>query len=494
MIQLQKKSVLYISGIIFACLLLSVLVFFLFHKEPQGNELASEQQTQHTQESFRTECVTEEILETETELVTEVVTESEVILEMEQQEETESETSSIVKEYFLPVISITTENQQAIVEKDTKIPGTFSLEYKGNMEHPNIESASMTIKGRGHSTWELQKKPYKIKFDEKQSLFGLTAAKEWVLLANHADKSLVRNKLAMDIGTILNHVAFSPHAYNVDVMINGEYMGVYTLLEQIEVKEGRVPGETDGVEVDTDYLLEIGGEAEETSFGTNMFHSLLCFYVEIKNPDSDVLTEEQYEYVGNYLVTVDSAVKSLDGYEQYLDVPSVIDWFLLNELSYNIDGTFRRSTYLLKEKGGKMRIATYWDYDYAFGNFWRDVEPYDEWICHGNEMTVEDEYIRENWMTYLLQDPAFCSQLKTRWNEVKDEIYHTAMATIEDAQRNVSPSAERNFARWTGVLGKKIQYENSNCAYISTYEGQLEYLRAFVNKRYEWMDREIGAM
>ena len=101
MIQLQKKSVLYISGIIFACLLLGILVFFLFHKEPQGNELASEQQTQHTQESFWTECVTEEILETETELVTEVVTESEVILETEQQEETESETSPIVKEYFL---------------------------------------------------------------------------------------------------------------------------------------------------------------------------------------------------------------------------------------------------------------------------------------------------------------------------------------------------------------------------------------------------------
>lgn len=368
MVQLQKKNVIYVSGIILACLLLWILVFFLFHKESQGNELASEQQTQHTQESFWTEYVTEEILETETEIVTEVVTESEVVLETEQQEETESEIGPIVKEYFLPVITITTENQRAIVEKDKKIPGTFSLEYKGDMEYPNIESASMTIKGRGHSTWELQKKPYKIKFDEKQSLFGLTAAKEWVLLANHADKSLVRNKLAMDIGTILNQVAFSPHAYNVDVMINGEYMGVYILLEQIEVKEGRVPGETDGVEVDTDYLLEIGGEAEETSFGTNMFHSLLCFYVEIKNPDSDVLTEEQYEYVGNYLVTVDSAVKLLDGYEQYLDVPSVIDWFLLNELSYNIDGTFRRSTYLLKEKGGKMRIATYWDYDYAFGN------------------------------------------------------------------------------------------------------------------------------
>jgi hypothetical protein len=149
---------------------------------------------------------------------------------------------------------------------------------------------------------------------------------------------------------------------------------------------------------------------------------------------------------------------------------------------------------MLKQKNDKLHMATYWDYDYALGNFWRDVEPFDEWICLGNEMTVEDEYIRENWITFLLQDPAFCSRLKQRWGEVKDEIYQTAMATIDDAQVNVAPSAERNFVRWPGVLGTKIQYENSNCAYISTYEGQLDYLRNFVKKRYEWINRTIEAM
>jgi hypothetical protein len=315
-----------------------------------------------------------------------------------------------------------------------------------------------------------------------------------VLLANHADKSLIRNKLAMDIGNVLDKVAFTPHAFNVDLFVNDEYMGVYTLLEQIEIADGRIPGEVDGAELDTDYLLEIGGDAAETSFGTNMFHSVLYFYVEVKTPESDVLEKEQYDYVGNYLAQADETVKLLANYEEYIDIDSLIDWFLLNELTYNIDGTFRRSDYLLKQKGGKLYMATYWDYDYAFGNFWRDSQEFDEWICLGNENTVNDEYIKKNWITYLLEDPDFIALLKKRWEEVRERIYQTAMATIDEAQQEVFPSAERNFERWDGILGKKIQYENKNCALIGTYEGQLEYLRDFVKKRYEWMDKTINAM
>jgi len=420
-------------------------------------------------------------------------TETETV-ESEIASETESETIVVEKTYYLPVVSIETKNKQAIKEKDKKISGVFSIDYNGAASYSNIESVPMEIKGRGHSSWKLEKKPYKIKFDEKTSLFGLTAAKEWVLLANHADKSLIRNKLAMDIGNVLDNVPFSPHAYNVDVYVNDKYMGVYTLLEQIEVKEGRVEGEKDGTNVDTDYLLELGGEEEQTSFGSNIFHSLLYVYIEIKNPDTDVLTKEQYEYVRNYVREADKAVKELDGYEEYIDVPSLIDWFLLNELSYNIDGTFRRSDYMLKKKEGKLYMATYWDYDYAFGNFWRDPQAFDEWICLGNENTIEDEYIKDNWITFLLEDPDFTAQLKQRWSEVKTKIYKTAMATIADAEKNVLSSAEKNFERWPGILGKKIQYENKKCAKIATYEGQLKYLRDFIKKRYEWMDKTISAM
>lgn len=398
----------------------------------------------------------------------------------------------IEKTYQLPVISIETENHTAITSKEEKIPGTLSMDYNGTETYSNLNDCTMVIRGRGHSSWKLPKKPYKIKFEEKVSLFGLTAAKEWVLQPNHADKSLIRNKLAMDMGNVLDEVLFTPHAYNVDVFVNGEYMGVYTLVEQIEVKDGRIPGEKDGTAVDTDYLLELGGDEEATSFGTNIFHGVLLKFIEIKNPDTDVISKEQYEYIRNYVKNADRAVMELNGYEEYIDVPSVIDWFILNEFSYNVDGTFHRSDYLLKKQGGKLYMATYWDYDYAFGNFWRDSAAFDEWICLGNENT--DGYIEENWCSYLLQDPVFTAQLKERWAQVGDKLYRTAMNTIEEAEKNVAPSAEENFARWPGILGKKIQYEFKKTAAIKTYEGQLDYLRDYIKQRYEWMDKTIKGM
>lgn len=490
--KLTDKRILLSGGIVIAVALLVILMAVIGRRKDIN--VAGTEGVQSTPPSYVTEEIAETEIATETESTAETTTETEMTAEPSEDSETEAVPPVVEKTYYLPVVSIETEGHQPVVEKDEKISGSFSLDYKGTAGYANVEAASMTIKGRGHSTWKLDKKPYKIKFDEKTSLFGLTAAKEWVLLANHADKSLIRNKLAMDIGNVLDNVLFTPHAYNVDVYVNGEYMGVYTLLEQIEVKEGRVPGEKDSGELDTDYLLEIGSEGEETSFGSNVFHSLLYIYIEVKNPDGDVLTEEQYDYVEKYVEEADRAVIKLDGYEEYIDVPSLIDWFLLNELSYNIDGTFRRSDYLLKQKGGKLYMATYWDYDYAFGNFWRDSQDFDEWICLGNENTVNDEYIKKNWITYLLEDPDFIALLKKRWEEVRERIYQTAMATIDEAQQEVFPSAERNFERWDGILGKKIQYENKNCALIGTYEGQLEYLRDFVKKRYEWMDKTINAM
>jgi hypothetical protein len=356
----------------------------------------------------------------------------------------------------------------------------------------NIDSREMEIRGRGHSSWKLDKKPYKIKFEDKVSLFGLTAAKEWVLQANHVDKSLIRNKLAMDMGAVLNHVLFIPHSYNVDVFVNGTYMGVYTLTEQIEVKEGRIPGEKDDAAVDTDYLVELGGDEEATSFGINMFNSPLYNWIEIKNPDTDVLSKEQFDFIKDYIYQADKAAMQLNGYEEYIDIPSLVDFFLLTEFSYNVDGAFRRSDFIMKKAGDKLYMATYWDYDYAFGNFWRDSEGFDEWICLGNENTKN--YITDSWITYLLEDPYFTAQLKARWNEVGEELYHTAMATIDEAEKNVSASAEANFARWPGVLGHKTQYQFHKTANISTYEGQLQYLRDFIQKRYEWMDETIGKM
>lgn len=400
------------------------------------------------------------------------------------------------KEYNLPVIYISTENGASITSQKEYIGGQFSIDYNGIYKYENITEETINIRGRGNSSWKLQKKPYKIKFSSKTSLFGLEKAKEWVLQANHIDRSLIRNTMAMNMASVLDNMSFIPHSYLVDVFVNGKYQGVYSLTEQIEVKDGRIEGEKDSTDVDTDYLIELGGEEEKTVFGTNIFHSELYSWIEIKNPDSDVLSYEQYQYINQYMNKVDESVINLDNYEEYLDVDSLIDWFILNEFSYNVDGTFRRSDFMLKKKGGKLYMAAPWDYDYAFGNFSLDSSDFSEWICLGNSQTdaYKGKYIKTNWMDYLLKDEKFCKRLKKRWAEVGKKAYDKAMETIDYATQNAAMSADENFSKWSKCLGVKLQYESKKTLALKTYMEQLEYLRSYIENRYNWMDKTINKM
>lgn len=393
-------------------------------------------------------------------------------------------------EHTLPVIYLTTGSGKEITSKEEYVSGTFTIDYNGNGEYEAVENVPINIRGRGNSTWKLDKKPYKVKFESKTSLFGLTKAKKWVLLANQLDRTLVRNTVAFAVAEKLDNMLFAPSSHPVDVFLNGEYQGVYTLSEQIEVNEGRIEGEEDSLELDTDYLMEIGGD------GRNKFGTDLCRSVEVRNPDEDVLMLDQLNYLNDYVLKADEAVKNLDGYEEYIDIPSLIDWFLLNEFSYNVDGTFRRSDYLLKKKGGKIYMAAPWDFDYAFGNFSLDSENYEEWICNGNTVTdsYDGKYIKENWMQYLLKDPAFQKQLKDRWEEIGQTMYDTAMSTIDNNVKLMGNSVDENFVRWENLFGTRLQYEKRVTLNLTTYSDHIEYLQNFIEKRYQWMDETIGKM
>lgn len=400
--------------------------------------------------------------------------------------------------YTLPVVYITTTTGTDIVSKEEYITGSFSIDYNGSTDYENIDDALINIRGRGNSSWKLDKKPYKIKFDKKTSLFGLEEAKDWVLLANHIDRSLIRNTVAFEMSKILDNFLFVPSSYPVDVFLNGEYQGVYTLGEQVEMKSGRIEGEADkdSTEVDTDYLIEWGGQGEYTSFGHNRFATDMHMSIEVKVPDASVLTKEQFDYIANYIVETDKAVMALEGYEEYIDIPSLIDWFLIYEFSYNTDGIFRRSDFFMKKQGGKLYAAAPWDFDYAFGNFYMD--PYDArgWICLGNANTdaYEGKYIKPNWITYLLEDESFKLKLKERWAEVGEKMYLEALSTVDEMQSKIGLSANENYFLWNNCLGTHLQYESWLTSGLSTYEEQVGFLKEFIEKRYLWMNETINAM
>lgn len=384
----------------------------------------------------------------------------------------------------LPVLYLETENGAEITSKSQYVPATFSMDGS-KTQYTTVPETSIRIRGRGNSTWKWDKKPYKIHFQEPTSILGLPAAEEWALFANYADKSLMRNKLAQVMAEQLSF-EYCPTQVYVDLFLNGEYMGVYGLGEHLEEGEGRVEVTHDMTRQDCGFFMEAGGVVSGVDvMGMNWFHADLLRFVLIKGPEYNTLTSEQFDYIRSYLTDLSQKIRDGEGYEEYLDMETFVDWLIMIELSNNVDCAYRRSTNLVKNPDEKLKFGPVWDFDLAFGNFSKDDGSYSSWVS-----TSEDDYVGETWSTYLLEDPKFRSLFKARWEEVKGPLLEAAMECINTDYELLKPSAELNFERWD-ILGKKVAFEPQNTKFYTTYESQIHYLKNFLNKRAAWITSQV---
>lgn len=386
--------------------------------------------------------------------------------------------------YNIPVVYLETEDGVEITSKSQYVNATFSMDGVDS-EYDDRKETSIRIRGRGNSSWKWEKKPYKIHFAEPTSLLGLPAAEEWALFSNYADKSLFRNRLAQVMASTLSF-DYDPTHVCVDVFLNGEYLGVYTLGEHLEEGEGRVEVDHDMSSVDCGYFLEAGGVVSGVDVkGMNYFHAGLVKFVLVKGPEYNTLTSEQFAFIKEYMMAANDAVVSGEGYEEYLDMDTVVDWLIMIELSNNTDCAWRRSTYFTKNPGEKLKMGPVWDFDLAFGNFSKDDKDYDTWAS-----STEDDYVGETWTTHLIEDPEFRALFKARWEEVKDTLLETAMAEIDASYERLLPSALENFKRWD-ILGRKVAFEPQSTSRYPTYESQIQYLKDFLEERSAWITSQV---
>ncbi len=385
----------------------------------------------------------------------------------------------------LPVVHLYTEDGEEVTSKTQYVSASFAMDG-GESSYESIPESHIRIRGRGNSSWKWEKKPFKIHFDQPTSLLGLPEAEEWALFSNYADKSLMRNRLAQVMASTLSF-EYCPTQVCVDVFLNGQYQGVYTLGEHLESGAGRVEVKKDMSKTDCGYFLEAGGVVSGVDVkGMNYFHAGLVKFVLIKDPDYNRLTSEQFEFIRNYMLSADEAVKKGEGYEKYLDLDTLVDWMIMIELSCNTDCTWRRSTYFTKEPGEKLVMGPVWDFDLAFGNFSKDNAGYDTWVS----TEPDDDYVGETWSTYLLEDPEFRALFKKRWQEVGKTLVDVALAEIDRGYHLISPSAEQNFKRWD-ILGRKVAFERHDTVNYKTYESQIYYLENFILQRASWLDGQI---
>ena len=369
---------------------------------------------------------------------------------------------------------------------------SFFVDASGSEEFTGTDVITGKIRGRGNSTWKWRKKPFRIKLDEGAPLLGLDKDKDWILVANYSDKSLLWNTVAYRMGRALDGLGWTPAQYPVDLFVNGEYRGVYTLGEHMEADDGRVEIETGSSDVDTGYLLEIGGVPPDDRDRNYTFDTAMGMALDIviQSPKEDVITEEQRAFIQDYVNKTEEAIVSGVGYEEYIDVDSFVDWIIIHELTYNLDSCFQRSCYMTKDKGGKLKMGPIWDFDIAFGNCDLDNQDYDDWVTVGDSDDIYETYVVVNWCNYLMEDGDFRSKLRERWLEVRDGLLEEAMSSIDYYSERIYASQEENFKVWR-IWDKRVGLESERNAEYNTYELQIQYLRDFIEMRAEWIDENI---
>lgn len=388
--------------------------------------------------------------------------------------------------YNLPVFYIEIEDEAEVTSREEYLNATIRIDSSGckYAEFDSMDETCVLIRGRGHYSWNFDKTPYKLRFEEKTSVLNMSASKNWVLLANYVDRSLIQNYVAMEMGKVMDYIPYHSNQYPVDVFVNGTYRGVYTFGEQLEAKTERLNLEKDSTAVDTDYLIELGGADDGDVPGKDYFNTSLLKNLVIKHPDKESITSDQLDYILSYLKQANDAVKNLEDYEDYIDINSLIDWVIIHELTYNLDCCFRRSCYLIKEKGGKLKMGPIWDFDLGFGSYYRYTE--DHWATVGSS----GGYVPVTWMNYLMKDDAFMKKFKDRWDEIKQPLLARALECVDTMSALVAPSAEYNFKIWK-ILGEKIKSQPSSHKKYDTYEKMTGRLRSFIESRFEWIDLNL---
>jgi len=394
--------------------------------------------------------------------------------------------------FTMPIVKLTHSSDR--VHKSYAVDGTYTI-TDSDKHYSNVKqiSGNMTIQGRGNSTWGMPKQPYKIKLAEKQAVLGMPANRDWILLANYADKSLLRNATAMKTSEIVN-MPWTPRYRNVEVYLNNEYLGVYNLFESKEVAKNKVNLDLDAGEM---YLEIESSPDDHIQFYTNTCGVPIQFQ-EPENP-----TTAQQNTVKNLFNNFERVLYSDDfkntssGYAKYIDVDSFIDFYIIEELAKDIDGNIRKSSFMsYKPSTGKLAFYHVWDFDLCYGNanyFPGDQEgangdnngPYGWWIRDFGPNSTKNT----GWYYRLFQDPNFVKKLKARWKEV-----YPNLALVPDFidlyVEEMGNAPVRNFNKWT-ILSYAVW---PNVKVPGTYAGEVSYLKDYYTKRLNWLDTNISKL
>ncbi len=382
----------------------------------------------------------------------------------------------------LPTLYITTDNNQTINDRETWVPGSLKVVAGGAV--PGLYDGRIEIRGRGNSTWPAPKKPYRIRLNpSKYNLLGMPSyAKNWVLLANYFDDTLLRTALAFEISKFLGFEYTCAYRF-VDVFLNGTYIGNYTLTDHVQVENNRV--EVEELDASDTALPAISGgyfvqeelyaEEEDGYFSTSHAGKY-----DVKYPDADDINTPQRDYIRAYIRDYENRLFSssfLDpsaGYNPVVDRTSQVNWQIANELIGNPDAYL--SVYLYKKRSDpKLYFGPVWDNDLAFNNTDRFAD-----MTH---LTMSEVAYNNSKIERMLLDPAFTEAIKNRWNALRSAgIYEHLNAKIPELAQKLLLSQAANFQ-----LPNITKQPVSPLPFLS----RVENLRTYLRRRIAFLDYQL---
>lgn len=367
----------------------------------------------------------------------------------------------------IPELTITTTDPSIaeIPSKDYYLEGTLAVNGRGGYED---YTGKTEVKGRGNSTWGYPKKPYRLKLNKKAEICGLGKAKNYVLLANHLDPTLMLNSVAFKIGRLLE-LPFTNHAIPVDVVLNGIYKGSYLLAEQIEVKENRVDlDENNSVMWELDSYWD-----DEPKFKSTAFN----LPVMVKDPD---LTTEQFEYWKKDFnaFTTQFAKEPLEGnsYVDMIDIESVAKFLITFNLVHNMEINHPKSVFLHKEGNGKYVMGPIWDFDWAY-----DYEGTSNHFGRYNTPLFSSSMngVGTAFFQRFLQDSRVKAIYKRTWQDFKNNKLDALLQYVDDYAVMLKPSVERNSELW----------ENTR-----SFDTKVKELKTWLRNRADYIDSEVSKL
>jgi hypothetical protein len=339
--------------------------------------------------------------------------------------------------------------------------------------------------------------------DVDVSILGMPAESDWVLYAPFPDKTMIRNALTFHLHTQMGH--YSSRARHVEVLLNGEYWGVYVWMERIKRGPGRVaisklePSDVTGDAVTGGYIVKVDKLTGSVGASwTSPYSNEVT--LQVHEPKDSKIVPAQAQYIQDTVTGFEATLAGPDfadprlGYPAQIDVGSFIDFMIMQELGRTIDG-YRSSSFFFKDRdsvGGKFVAGPMWDFNLSYGNadyceaFSTTGYQYEfDDVC-GDVFDVEIPF----WWQRLLSDPSFADALRCRWESLREDLLSDeAIAMFVDAKvQEIGDAQVRNFERWP-ILGQYIPWN----AYVGAdYEDEVDYLLTWISERSAWLDDNFG--